>query len=93
MNAEPPIYLIHNFLSAIELDHLTNLALSSGVKKHASFTETSDGTRQFDAEERTSTFASLAKAQDNVVRNTENRASDAVGLPVTHVEPMQVFEI
>ncbi|GBG29210.1 Prolyl 4-hydroxylase subunit alpha-1 [Hondaea fermentalgiana] len=88
---EPPIYVIHNFLTESELVHLDQVR--SG-KESASFGRKSymmdkGGGRVF-SEHRTSTFLSLRKMGDGKIRAIESRAAEYVGLPVDNVEPLQI---
>ena len=88
LHETPPIYAVHNFLSARELDQLNALISCSRSRFQRSKTDF-DGVYLSNSE-RTSTSLVLNKSSDAVLRTIESRAADLVGMPSDHVEPIQV---
>ena len=89
-NRSPNIFLVDNFLSQNEIDHLDGLIHGSRAKFKRSFLDTEDDTGVVIEEQRTSTFMHLSKSRDQIVRRIEARAAEVVGSPVENVEPLQV---
>ena len=87
--ADPPVYLVRNFLSARELEHLDALITSRRAAFKQSVTDDAGG-KKISSAERTSFSLHLPKAADTTLRAIESRAADIVGLPSDHVEPLQV---
>jgi prolyl 4-hydroxylase len=90
VHENPNIYLINNFLLDSEIQSLDNFISENAKDFQQSFTEDNAQDKIYSTE-RTSKFFFLTKSKDRVVRNIETRAADLVGLPVTHVEPLQVI--
>lgn len=89
LHQHPNVYFIDDFLKQKELDYFDKIITTQNEAFEASFTE-SDNNSQVVSEERTSRFFHLAKSQDVIARNIEERASSIVGLDVQNVEPMQI---
>lgn len=85
----PFVYLIKDFLSEKEIQHLESHCEKNANNFCTSFTEDDSNQEVFD-ERRTSTFIYLKKAQDVMVRGLEARAAALAGLPSENVEPLQI---
>ena len=93
INAEPFVYEIKNFLTKAEIEYIKSIVKERKLKR--SYTDEGDTKigmkkKKIVSEERTSTFTFLGKFQDRLVRTMETRAADLVGLPPSHVEPIQI---
>jgi len=95
VHRNPAVYVIENFLTESELEHLDQLQQAPGNKgKNSgsfsrSYTQDLEGSRVVSSH-RTSAFVYLKKFGDPKVRAIERRAADLVGLPTENVEPLQV---
>ena len=67
-NRSPNIFLVDDFLSQNEIDHLDGLIHGSRAKFKRSFLDTEDDTGVVIEEQRTSTFMHLSKSRDQIVR-------------------------
>lgn len=91
INANPPVYIVHNFLTQSELEHLDQIKSGKDASKFGSESYMMDmGGNKVFSEHRTSTFLSLQKMGDAKVRTIERRAAELVGVPTENVEPLQV---
>merc|ERR1719482_1343330 len=89
LHVSPTVWLVEDFLTEADLRHVDGLIDTRFSKFQRSFTTDSEGNRVY-SDERTSKFVWLPKGHDVVIRNIERRAADMIGLPSTHVEPLQV---
>jgi len=87
---EPFVYEIKNFLTQAEIEYVKSVVKERKLKR--SYTDDGGTTKKkkIVSEDRTSTFTFLGKFQDRLVRTIETRAADLVGLPPSHVEPIQI---
>jgi len=86
--SRPSVYVIRDFLSPAEVEHLLGISRGRGERSRV---KSSDGTSVV-SPIRTSTSATLQAHEDEVVTAVERRAADLVGLPVSHVEDLQVVD-
>eukprot|EP01062_Namystynia_karyoxenos_P020431 TRINITY_DN17739_c1_g2_i1.p1 TRINITY_DN17739_c1_g2~~TRINITY_DN17739_c1_g2_i1.p1 ORF type:complete len:1031 (+),score=195.52 TRINITY_DN17739_c1_g2_i1:96-3095(+) len=88
----PPVYAADRFLTPEEVAHFT--AVASEARFEPSFTDktASGGGGRLVDRDRTSTFAALplGPAADPVAASVAARAAGLIGLPATHVEPLQL---
>lgn len=86
----PHIYVIDDFLSEIELQHLNDsiIAKSRFVR---SFVDREDNlSSEVSQEQRTSTFVSLPKQGNSKIAAIERRAADMLGIAADQIEPLQL---
>lgn len=83
----PKAYLLRNFLSESECDHLMNLA----KQELAPSTVVGDGGTSVSSNIRTSAGMFLRKGQDEVVRRIEERIARASGTPEKNGEGIQIL--
>lgn len=83
----PKAYLMRNFLSPAECDHLMELA----KREMAPSTVVADGGKSVASEIRTSAGMFLRKGQDQVVSAIEERIARLSGIPVENGEGMQIL--
>eukprot|EP01084_Bolivina_argentea_P076170 138039_1 len=88
---EPNVFVIENFLTSNEINHLLNIVENNGNKFEVSYTQAT-GKDQIYSNERTSTFIFLQKYMDKISRAIEGRASDIVSMSIENVEPLQVVK-
>jgi prolyl 4-hydroxylase len=79
---EPEIYLLNNFITANEAQHLQNLASSRMQPSRVD-----ENQRHKD---RSSYSAMFSNYEDKTIQKIAQRAADAVGYPLSHVEGLQV---
>lgn len=82
----PNVFTVDDFLTSNEITHLGKLIANQKLSR--SFTD-GDAETGVVSTERTSRYLWLAKQQDSIVRNIEERAAEAVGYPGDHCEPLQ----
>lgn len=87
LSTDPPVHLLRGFLTPKEAAHLVSIAQHRLVPSVVLDEDT--GKRRSDAE-RTSTSVYLTAGEDEVVRGIEARAAAAAGIPVSHLEALQV---
>lgn len=85
---EPRAFLLHNFLSEEECDHLIELGKPSLVK---STVVDSDTGGSVDSEVRTSSGTFLRHGQDDIVKNIEERIATVTMLPDENGESLQIL--
>ena len=85
---EPRAFLLHNFLSEEECDHLIELGKPSLVK---STVVDSDTGGSVDSEVRTSSGTFLRHGQDDIVANIEERIATVTMLPDENGESLQIL--
>lgn len=86
---EPRAFLLHNFLSDEECDHLINLA-SDHLRKSTVVDSTTGGS--VDSDVRTSSGTFLSARQDDVVARIEKRISIVTMLPEENGESLQILK-
>jgi hypothetical protein len=74
IHTNPAIFLVRNFLSAVDLEYIDRNITQHASKFKASYTEDESGKKCI-SEERTSTYIFLDKGKDTTIRNLEMRAS------------------
>eukprot|EP00962_Isochrysis_galbana_P038837 scaffold13851_cov124-Isochrysis_galbana.AAC.1 len=89
LHSSPNIFLVERFLSPCELEHLDSLITARRAAFKQSFTDDAAGKDTL-SWERTSLTLMLPKSVNAAVRAIEARATDLVGLPPDHIEPLQV---
>ena len=89
LHSNPNIYLIKNFITEKEIEHLNKICTINRHVFNYSFVE-NDANERVINEDRTSTYLGLKKGQDNTIRNIERRASELVGVDIDNVEPIQI---
>lgn len=82
LHEDPKIFLLNNFISAYEAQHMKKLAESRMQPSLCDENQKNEG--------RTSYSAMFANNQDPITQNIAQRAADMVGYPVSHVEGLQV---
>lgn len=87
---KPNVFVIDNFLTDNEINHLLAIANNSSSKFQISYTQSNNTNEQIYSKERTSTFIFLQKYMDQISRRIERRAADIVSIPVENVEPLQL---
>ena len=91
IHRNPNIYLIKDFLSSYEIDHLDNIITSKLNSFQLSFTDNDNLSKlKIISTNRTSEYIYLSKMFDKTIRNIEYRVSDYVGLSSQYVEPLQI---
>jgi len=85
-NAVPYPYLLHGFLNDAECQHVINLC-NDRFKR--STTTTSDGDNKPHSV-RTSHSCQFSESETPILRKIEERAAIACGVPVSHIEGLQV---
>lgn len=85
---EPRIFVLHNFLSDAECDHLINLAKPRMTK---SAVVDNDTGKSVDSEVRTSSGTFFSRMEDDVIAGIEERISMVTMLPENHGEGLQVL--
>ena len=96
VHADPHVYVIDNFLTERELEYFDDVvcaqrrARGGGGGFVASYTDGDDGRAVLDAEHRTSTFCTLRKGGNALVRAIDARAAELCGLPADNGEPFQL---
>nr|QBK85221.1 MAG: 2OG-Fe(II) oxygenase superfamily protein [Iridovirus LCIVAC01] len=83
---KPKIIEIQNFLSPEECDHLIQLAEDRQCFKRSEV----QAHTGIEHDTRTSWSCVLDRAEDEIVKRIENRATSFTSLPYTHVEPLQI---
>lgn len=99
VRSEPNIYLLHQFLTTKEINHLMTFAATKKFQR--SFVDGQDNSAVQDRMHRTSTFLSFAKQHDKIIATIEQRAADLLGthapaleaLQLVRYEPTQFFHI
>ncbi len=89
VHTDPNIFLIDDFLTEAEIQHLDGLVTPARFAK--SYTDADDGKKVVD-DYRTSTFVHLGKSCDAHIRQIESRAATIVGMAPDYVEPLQVVQ-
>jgi prolyl 4-hydroxylase len=87
LSDSPVLDVLHNFVSVDEAAHL--VALAAGRFERSFVVDPSTG-QSVTNPKRTSTTVYLEFAEDGVVAEVEARAAAAVGVPVSHLERLQV---
>eukprot|EP00484_Ammonia_sp_Unknown_P020202 CAMPEP_0197038064 /NCGR_PEP_ID=MMETSP1384-20130603/15101_1 /TAXON_ID=29189 /ORGANISM="Ammonia sp." /LENGTH=583 /DNA_ID=CAMNT_0042468457 /DNA_START=112 /DNA_END=1863 /DNA_ORIENTATION=- len=85
----PNVFIIENFLTQKEIDHLLDICKRNANKFETSYTQATSHDQHY-SNERTSTFIFLQKYMDKISRAIETRAADIVSMPVANVEPLQL---
>ena len=85
----PPIYLVDDFLTEKEIQHLTDICCHYKEDFVPSYTE-NNFNEEVLSEYRTSKFIYLSKGQDTIVRKVESKAANLVGLSEENIEPLQI---
>lgn len=88
VNESPHIYVLPDFLSALELQYLQEHVIQK-CKFQKSFVD-SKASSMVEKEQRTSMFVSLPKQGHSRVASIERKAADLLGLSVHQIEPLQL---
>ena len=86
---QPRAFVLHDFLTDEECDHLIKLGTPSLVK--SSVVDSKTG-KSVDSEVRTSSGTFLAYAQDEIVARIEDRIAHVTMLPLEHGESLQILK-
>ena len=89
IHSNPNIYLVDNFLSPADLDHIDHLLTSRRATFKPSHIDDDKGNKNY-SQQRTSETLVLGKGTDAVLRGIERRAAELVCLPPDQAEPLQV---
>ena len=91
IHRNPNIYLIKDFISSYEINHLDKIITSKSNTFQLSFTDNDNLSKlKIISTTRTSEYIYLTKMLDKTIRNIETRVSDYVGLSSQYVEPLQI---
>jgi len=91
VHASPNIYVIEDFLSGQEVDHIMqSKEFRKGFKK--SFTDAATHLQNKVDSNRDSSFVWFGKMQTSVIARIERRASQLFGVTADRVEPLQVVK-
>lgn len=91
VNASPNIYIIDNFLTAAELQHLHDKYVQCGKFQRSFVDKNEKGASGYDTSHRTSTFLHFTKSQGTRIAAIEQRAAQLLGSWTTRdIEPLQL---